>query len=219
MKNALQLLSAVLISIVGFGGYAKADAITFQSDGSTLGAVDNNLTDLYAASDITSILSGLSFSPVIQDSLGTFTPIPAGAPAGTEVVNIPGGSYYDGENGFFLVDFTLPTTFSAPVLSGLGNVDDQGWVFLNGNNLSGAYLTEFGDSAFGTSDASLFLPGLNQLVVSDDNSGGGPSGTAFYGTVTYNATVPDTGGLWLTLCFGLVCAAMACCHRRVRVLS
>src|SRR5262249_36407995 len=78
------------------------------------------------------------------------------------------------------------------------NVDDLGRVFLNGHPLSPSVfsgdphvITTFGNATFSTSDASLFRPGVNIFLVSDINLGG-PSGAAFFATITY-ATVPVAG--------------------------
>jgi hypothetical protein len=211
MNISLKNLLIVAAGLSAAGSISlQAGSLTFQSDGTTLGAQDENIPDVLVGN-----IAGLTFSPVIQNALGTFTTIPPGAPAGTEVINLPG---YDattgtGADGFFEVMFTLPAGFSGASLSGAGNVDDQGFVFLNGHNL-GANLYEFANNSFSTSDSSFFDAGANTLIIADWNSGGGPSGAAFYGTVSYSSGVPDTGGILLTTCFGLVCAAMGIYHRR-----
>jgi hypothetical protein len=51
--------------------------------------------------------------------------------------------------------------------------------------LLSATLTQFGDATFSTTDANLFREGTNELVISDRNSGGGPSGAAFYALITF----------------------------------
>jgi hypothetical protein len=82
-------------------------------------------------------------------------------------------------------------------LTGAGNVDDWGYAFLNGNIIS-PQLTEFGNTTFNTSNPSYFLPGTtNTLVISDSNSGGGPSGVAFYSDITYSTTTPEPCSLIL----------------------
>jgi hypothetical protein len=191
----------------------RADSITVVSDASTLGAAlgPGTPSDLVVARLASGDVTGLTFQPVLVGAFGTFTPVPGGAPAGTLVVNLAPG---DGESGFFEDTFTLPSLFSNPTLSGEGNVDDSGLVFLNGNLISAQQLAEFGDGAFSTSDASFFNAGVNVLLISDDNSGGGPSGTAFYATVNYDvASVPDSG-TGLVSCLALVCLAMEFCRRR-----
>jgi hypothetical protein len=182
--------------------------ITVQSDASTLGATVAASGDprLYSGN-----ISGLSFSPVLVGAFGTFTQPPPGAPSGTQVINLPPG---DGESGFFEVTFTLPAGFSGASLNGAGNVDDGGLAFLNGTIIS-PMLSEFGNVGFGTADNSLFNIGVNELVISDDNYGGGPSGAAFYATVNY-ITVPDRSAYMLP-CFALVCLAMEIYRRRTLV--
>jgi hypothetical protein len=199
----------VFIALCAAVSISQAGTVSFQSDGTTLGAQDENIPDVLDGN-----IAGLTFTPVIQNALGTFTPVPPGAPAGTEVINLPG---YDadtgtGADGFFEVLFNLPAGFTAASLSGVGNVDDQGFVFLNGHDL-GASLYEFADNSFGTTDSSDFDAGQNTLIIADWNSGGGPSGAAFYGTVDYSTSVPDGGSLLTS--FGLVCVGMALYQRRI----
>jgi hypothetical protein len=67
---------------------------------------------------------------------GTWTPVPAGAPFGTEVINIPGASWWDGQSGLFKVTFTLPVLGPNVLLTGWANVDDFGRAFLNGQPLT-----------------------------------------------------------------------------------
>jgi len=178
---------------------SAADSINFESDASTqaaamgIGTLSSSLNTQLLNGDT----SGLTFVPVLVGAYGTFTPVPPGAPATAEVVNIPtpitDPTYgYDGESGFFEVTFSLPSDFTGASLSGVANVDDSGQAFLNGNAISPAPYTsgaidEFGDVGFSTSDSFLFVAGENTLLISDDNqAGGGPSGAAFYGTVTYS---------------------------------
>jgi len=98
-------------------------------------------------------------------------------------------------------------------LSGLGNVDDQGYVFLNGHDL-GAILTQFANNSFSTSDSSFFNSGVNVLLVSDINSGGGPSGAAFYAQFDFS-TVSGFGRPLLTACCSLVVVCDGGYHRRI----
>jgi hypothetical protein len=200
---------------------ANAGAVTIQSDGNTLAASIGQgfpstamLQQLDAGND-----AGLTYAPALVGGFGSFTPVPAGAPAGTQVINIPPG---DGENGFFKVDFTLPSSFANVSLSGAANVDDTGRIFLNGTAItpslfSGNQIGEFGDTPFSTSDSSLFLPGQNVLLVADGNAGGGPSAAAFYATVAFNASVvPEPTGLTLAGITGLACLVAARRRQQVR---
>lgn len=170
---------------------ASANTITIQSNGSTLAGATALNDPALATGDTT----GVTFGPDLEGSFGTFTPVPPGAPAGTEVINIPPG---DGESGFYLVDFTLPTGATDVSINGAANVDDEGFVFVNGNSL--AFATEFGNATFSSSNPAIFNAGLNQFLVSDNNSGGGPSGAAFFATVTY-AAVPEPAA-WAMMLVG-----------------
>ena len=165
---------------------AQPPLVTVKSDATTQAAAVSNWS--------VSLLNGLSlagrtFVPVDVGAFGTYTTIPSGAPTGTVVVNIPPGN---GQSGYFKTTFTLPAGLSAVTLSGSANVDDTGRVFLNGNPLTQAMpcsgtncVTEFGNATFTTSNLAYFvLGGVNTLIISDANTGAGPSGTAFYATVT-----------------------------------
>lgn len=188
MTLAALAVSAVML-MVAMVGLAQADTIVLQSDANTLGAVQGDVGKLNAGD-----ASGLTFSPVIVDALGTNTPIPPGAPTATAVVNIPPGS---GQWGFFKMTFTLPSTYSGISLSGAGNVDDVGTFFLNGTALTPINgLSEFGNVTFTTANSSLFHAGENIILISDANTGGGPSGGAFFVNVSY-APVPVPGTLLL----------------------
>ncbi len=212
---------------VGSVRIARADTIELKSDASTLGAAlvkgapDDAQALLLDAGDA----SGLVFSPVVEDSLGTYTPVPSGAPDGTEVVNIPDDGLLSsiGENsGFFKVTFTLPSDVVSILLTGAANVDDLGRVFLNGHALTPSMfsgdpgvVSEYGDAPFSTDDLSYFLAGENVLLIADNNSGGGPSGAAFYANITYTtrpAGVPEPGVL-ATL-FGCGAAGLIVVRRR-----
>jgi hypothetical protein len=173
------------------------DTVTLKSDATILAAAlgpggpSRGLVERLDTADAT----GLSLVPVAVGSYGTYTPIPPGAPAGTTVVNIPPG---DGENGYFEMTFTLPSNFSNITLTGSANVDDTGRAFLNGNPISPSILggglppiTEFGNVTFSTQDAAYFIPGENTILISDANTGGGPSGGAFFLTITYSSAAPD----------------------------
>ena len=162
-----------------------ATTITVYSDATSLGASVASASDTRLT---TGDITGLTFTPVGTDNEGSFTGVPAGAPSGTLVVQVPPEcGYYCGQSGFVLVTFTLPSVYFTPSLTGAGNVDDWGYAFLNGYLIS-PQLAEFGDTTFGTSLAADFLPGLNTLVISDSNSGGGPSAVAFYADITYSTT-------------------------------
>lgn len=124
---------------------------------------------------------------MLVGAFGTKTPVPPRSPAGTEVVQIPPA---DGENGFFVLSFSLPQDVGEIQLLGSANADDNGRVFLNGYPVtpsiaSGdpATVSEFGNVVFAVSNASWFNSGTNQLVISDWNGGGGPSGIAFFAIV------------------------------------
>jgi hypothetical protein len=199
MKRAAWILSWLTL-LLGSTAQARAGSITLTSDGSTLAA---GLGPGYNASMYSTLnngnTSGLTFTPALVGGYGTFTSPPPGSPAGTEVINIPPG---DGESGFFEIQFTLPGSYSSVQLSGAGNVDDEGRVFVNGNPISPALgtagqLTEYGNATFSTSNASFFHPGTNVLLLADANTGGGPSGAAFYAAVTYNSPTPEPASLTL----------------------
>jgi hypothetical protein len=211
---SLALVTAVLAG-TQLPSAARAGSVTVQSDANTLAAAlgpgspsNAVIQQLNSGND-----TGLTYSPVLVGGFGSFTAIPPGAPAGTSVVNIAPG---DGESGFFKVTFTLPTGFSGASLTGVGNVDDSGTVFLNGTAISPAIgdpasLSEATNQTFSTSDAGLFHAGENVLLVADANLGAGPSGAAFYATVTFNGSVvPEPTGLTL------VGIAVLGCLRRAR---
>jgi hypothetical protein len=184
-------LMIILLSLVAAPLWAQT--IVIKSDASNQGAAVGSTSDPRLTSGD---ISGLTFTPVGTDDLGTFTSPPPGSPFGTIVVQVPPEcGYYCGQSGFVLATFTLPSTFFSISLSGAGNVDDWGYAFLNGVAIS-SELTEFGNVTFNTSNAALFLPGLNTLVISDSNSGGGPSGVAFYADINYSTT-PEPSSLLL----------------------
>lgn len=181
------------VSISPFG----TETITLKSDVSTLGAVlgpgtpSNIILNQLDAGDT----SGLTFQPVSVGSFGSYTPVPIGAPSGTLVVNLPPG---DGESGFFRFTFVLPVGFQFPNLIGKANVDDLGRVFLNGNPISPSLsgngtvgtIVETGDTQFAATNAAWFKIGTNELILADANTGGGPSGAAFYAVVAYLTNIP-----------------------------
>lgn len=203
-RLAVAFLTAVSLAatLTGPARAGTASGLTIKSDANTLAASIGQgvpstamLQQLDAGND-----AGLTYTPALVGGFGSFTPVPPGAPAGTQVINIPPG---DGENGFFKVVFTLPSSFTTASLSGAANVDDTGRIFLNGTPLtpsvfSGNQVSEFGNTTFSTSDTSLFHPGLNVFLVADGNAGGGPSAAAFYANVTLNGSpVPEPAGLTL----------------------
>jgi hypothetical protein len=180
------------------GGAASADTVTLASNNSTLGAA---LGPGAPSPSIEAILdsgntTGLTFVPTVDGTGLTYTAPPPGSPAGTGVVDIAPA---DGENGFYEAFFTLPGAFANPMLTGAGNVDDRGTVFLNGTAITPVNaLSEYGNATFSTTDASLFHSGTNVLLISDSNSGGGPSGAAFYANVAFSpGATPEPSGLTL----------------------
>ncbi|HEV7484660.1 MAG TPA: pentapeptide repeat-containing protein [Thermoanaerobaculia bacterium] len=130
----------------------------------------------------------LPFRPVVAGRFYTFTPIPPGAPRGTQVVNLPPG---DGRSGYFRLAFIAPEGFSSVRLKGFANADDTGRVFLNGTAISPSLfstdaITEFGNVSFSVNRTTMFKPGVvNEILISDLNTGAGPSGAAFYFTITF----------------------------------
>ncbi len=191
MSQRLRIRRAVVIGTAVaaglFAGTASADTtIQVVSDQSTLGVAfgaglsNDALISLLNEGDT----FGLTFSPVDVGGFGSYTPVPANAPAGTQVVNIAPG---DGESGYFEATFNLPAAGPYIQIQGAANVDDFGRVFLNGVALTPEMpngVAEFGDFAFSSNDSSLFQTGQNVLLVADANTGGGPSGAAFFATIS-----------------------------------
>ena len=200
MRRTLAALGAwaVMVATCATG---SADSITLVSDTNTLaaavgvGGIPTSGDEMILDSGDT---TGLAFGAAVAGSF-TFTTPPAGSPVGTETIAIPPDDLNNGQNGFFEVQFTLPAGFFNPWLTGAGNVDDGGTVFLNGTAITPVnYLNEGGDNAFFTTQASLFQVGTNTLLISDSNTGGGPSGAAFYAIVNFNgAAVPEPSGVAL----------------------
>jgi hypothetical protein len=202
MQRSIVCLGVWVLALA-CGGVAEAGIITLVSDGSTMAASLGQDLPSSDSSDEAILdsgnTSGLTFVPALVGAYGTYTPVPTGAPAGTEVINIPPAP--DG-SGFFQVTFTLPAGFYSPMLYGVGNVDDQGTVFLNGTAITAVNaLQEYGDQSFSTSNVSLFQAGTNVLLFSDsDIDSGGPSGAAFYAQVAFNGSslsVPEPSSLTL----------------------
>ncbi|MGA8809567.1 MAG: pentapeptide repeat-containing protein [Thermoanaerobaculia bacterium] len=167
--------------------------VTLKSDASTcsvvLGTPGGAPKDIVRALDkAPANVRDLPFRPVVAGRFYTFTPIPPGAPRGTQVVNVPPG---DGRSGYFRVAFIAPEGFSRVQLRGLANADDTGRVFLNGTAISPSLfspdaITEFGNVSFSVNNTALFKPGaVNEILISDLNTGAGPSGAAFYFTITF----------------------------------
>jgi hypothetical protein len=178
-----------------------AGTMTIQSNASNLGASLTTNGEVPNGAETTLLttgnISGLTFSAVDTNTEGSFTANPTGAPAGTVAVSVPPDcGYYCGQSGFVETTFTLPTGVTSITLSGAGNVDDLGYVFLNGNLISGL-LNEFGSVAFSTSDLGYFTSGVNTFVISDYNSGG-PSAVDYYADINYSTGVtPEPSGLLL----------------------
>ncbi len=223
-KRVIMSGALLLLAIAGAGS-VQADTITLKSDASTLAAALG--PGVPSAAVVTQLdtgnIAGLTFSPVDVGSFGTFTPVPTGAPSGTKVVNIPPG---DGENGFFEMTFNLPTGFTNIQLTGSANVDDRGRAFLNSNPISPSLLSndpnrisEFGNATFSTQDASFFKAGENVILIADDNAGGGPSGGAFYATITFSpgvvSAVPEPSSLALAAMGALGIAGYYRLRRRI----
>jgi hypothetical protein len=182
--TATQAVSVVIYS-------SPPNSVVLKSDSSILGAgLGSGAPDAGQFSRLDGgDVSGLIFQPVTVGSFGSFTPVPNGAPSGTQVINIAPG---DGQNGFFKLTFVLPVGFQGINLAGAANVDDYGRVFLNGNPISssmtnndGGRITEGGDTEFSTANPSFFRVGINDMIVADANTGSGPSGAAFYAVVTF----------------------------------
>jgi hypothetical protein len=181
MSN-IALTTAVVAgaALAGTATPTFANSITIVSDGSTLAAATS--TTYFDTTSNTSDTTGLTFTPALVGAYGTFTSVPPGAPAGADVINIPPGDEY----GFFKVNFTLPNGATNVSISGAANVDDQGYIFINGNQIG--YTTETANATFNSNIALNFVVGVNEFLVSDINSGGGPSGAAFFATVTYDVS-------------------------------
>jgi uncharacterized protein YjbI with pentapeptide repeats len=167
--------------------------ITLKSDAATcsvvMGTPGGAPKDIVRALDkAPANVRDLLFRPVVAGRFYTFTPIPPGAPRGTQVVNIPPG---DGRSGYFRLAFIAPEGFSSVRLKGFANADDTGRVFLNSTAISPSLfstdaITEFGNVSFSVNGAAMFKPGkVNEILISDLNTGAGPSGAAFYFTITF----------------------------------
>ncbi len=203
------------LAIGGVLGVARAATITLTSDGTTLCAPlgQGTTTPAQLALLDAGNTSGLTFGLAAVGGFGTFTDVPPNSPSGTQVINI---TPTPEQNGFFRITFTLPAGFSGISLTGTGNVDNAGRVFINGNPItpslsSGdpAVLTQFGNVGFSTTNAAYFQPGINTLLLADANTTGGPSGAAFYATINYAVPEPSTWGM-----LGVGVAAMAVVARR-----
>lgn len=168
----------------------RSDSLTCTVVRGTPGAAAKDIVwNLGVLDKVPPDVLGLTFTRAVVGRFYTLTPIPPGAPDGTEVLNIPPG---DGRSGYFKVTFVAPEHFSKVQLDGKANVDDTGRVYLNGNAISppifsqGA-ISEFGNIPFSANTPALFKPGkVNDILVSDVNTGAGPSGAAFYVRITFN---------------------------------
>ncbi|MCX6874598.1 MAG: hypothetical protein NTW21_12450 [Verrucomicrobia bacterium] len=200
MKTNLFSLLAVNLAVWHFVNTTSLNAqlIYLRSDANTQAAATSNLSTLDTGNTV-----GLTFQPALVGNYGSWTPVPFGAPAGTEVINIPPGASEgtDGQHGFFKVSFTLPVLGSNALLTGWANVDDAGRAFLNGEPLSPSLtsgdpntIVEFGDRRFWTTSLNTFRLGYNELLISDWNNGGGPSGAAFYAIIYPAGLIQWVGG-------------------------
>jgi hypothetical protein len=192
-RLALRVLLACVVAftIAEVGRAQGVHRIVLQSDEDTLAAALGPgvpSRELQERLD-TAGTEDLTFVPVLVGSFGTFTPVPPGAPPDTAVVNIPPG---DGESGYFALVFSLPDDYSDASLMGAANVDYVGRVFVNGNPITPSIfsddpdrVTEYGNATFWTDEPSFFQPGDNVILISDANTGGGPSGAAFFFVVIY----------------------------------
>lgn len=164
-------------------------SLTVNSFGTIVVVSDSNTLAAATSANLDSgDTTGLAFAPALVGAFGTFTPVPAGAPQGTAVINIPPGS----QSGFFKVTFTLPAVYYNAHLTGSANMDDFGRAFLNGNAISPSLassdpgrISQFNNAIISTANAAYFKPGLNEILVSDQNSSG-PSGGAFYFFINYD---------------------------------
>jgi hypothetical protein len=190
----------ILILLIVLAAPLYATTLTIESNGNDFGAVVSSALDLRLYTGNT---TGLTFKPVVVGKDGTLTSPPPGAPSTTQVVQVAApvkilGQYF-GKSGFVETTFDLPNNLSDISdisLTGAANVDDGGWVFLNGRRINTSELNEFGNRTFSTSNASWFKPGINTFMISDSNYGLGPSGVAFYADINYTP-VPEPASLAL----------------------
>jgi PEP-CTERM motif len=187
------------VSILIFTSSSGAQTIVVKSDSSNLGAGlawnDSTILNRMNNGDTT----GLTFTPVSLTDSGSWTWIPPGAPGGTVQVHVPPDcGWYCNYSGFVETTFTLPTTYSGISMYFAGNVDDWGYVWLNGHSV-GSELGEFSNVSFTVNNAAYFQPGVNTLLISDYNGTTGPDGpgaVAYYAEITYSRT-PEPGTLLL----------------------
>lgn len=199
------------------GASASGNDATFNS--TVLGDLQTvSLSQAYEDAGITSS----SFVPVLSNVNGTYTapvttwPVSTtGYPAATVnfAGSVSGSPYGAGPAGFFEDTFVLPAGATGISLSGVGNVDDGGTVFLNGQMITTFdALSEFANAGFSDSNQSDFvIGGVNTLVIADDNFGGGPSGAAFYANISYGVPEPCT-----MLFLGLGLMGVAGIRRKLR---
>jgi len=196
-RKVASYLWAVLLLAVIAPMHLWADQITVESDASTLGARwggDESVFSSYNAN----LISQLPFTPVNPFYAGAAQSVST-PPDGAMAISIaPDCGTGCLNQGFFETAFTLPAGFADVSLFGEGGVDEMGWVFLNGNLISGE-LDGRNVTYFSTTNAGFFQAGSNTLVISEDTVDRGPKGAQFFVTIDYTdpAPTPEPGTMLL----------------------